>query len=82
MSKPFSPPIKAAAICSFTGHNLQVTHQVNDRIQEMCCVKCGKQMTTNIYGNIVPLSDQYSRINRALNDLAIKKNRRELGFYS
>ncbi|GAK74879.1 hypothetical protein JCM19275_2895 [Nonlabens ulvanivorans] len=39
-------------------------------------------MTTNIYGNIVPLNDQYSRINRALNDLAVKKNRRELGFYS
>ncbi|WOI22457.1 hypothetical protein [Nonlabens ulvanivorans] len=81
MSKSFSP-IKAAAICSFTGHKLQVTHQVNDRIQEMCCVKCGKQMTTNIYGNIVPLNDQYSRVNRALNDLAVKKNRRELGFYS
>ncbi|PQJ31581.1 hypothetical protein BST92_06410 [Nonlabens arenilitoris] len=81
MSKNYSP-IKAAAICSFTGHKLQVTHQVNDRIQELCCVKCGKQMTTNIYGNIVPLSDQYSRINRALNDLAVKKNRRELGIYS
>lgn len=81
MSKNFSP-IKAAAVCSFTGHNFKVTHQVNKRVQELCCVKCGKQMTTNIYGNLVPLSDKYSRINRALNDLAVKKNRRELGIYS
>lgn len=77
MFQNFSP-IKAAAICSFTGHKLEVTHQVNSRVQELCCTKCGKQMTTNIYGNLVPLTDKYSRINRALNQLAVKKNRREL----
>ena len=79
MQKPYSP-IKAAAICSFTGHDLQVTHQVNSRVQEMCCTKCGKQMTTNIYGKLVPLSAQYTRINKALNDLEIKKNRRTVAF--
>jgi len=77
MQKTFSP-IKAAAICSFTGHDFQVTHQVNSRVQEMRCTKCGKEMTTNIYGKMVPLSARYSRINKALNDLAIKKNRRKL----
>ncbi|WP_438961796.1 hypothetical protein [Nonlabens sp.] len=77
MSQNFSP-IKAAAICSITGHTLKVTHQVNSRVQEMCCAKCGKKMTTNIYGNVVPLNDKYTRINIALSKLAVKRNRREL----
>lgn len=68
---------KATVICNFTGHDLQVSHTVNSKVKEYCCSKCGKQMTKTIYGNLVPLTDTYARINSALTDLAIKKSMRD-----
>lgn len=65
-----------ALSCSLTGHHFVVSHVVNDRVQEYCCTNCKKQVTTDIYGNLQPLSPNYERINKALNDLAVKKNRR------
>lgn len=73
MRKIYSP-IKAAR-CSITKHNYQVSHIVNDRVQEICCSKCGKQMTNTIYGEVVPLNDIYSQINAALNDMARKRQK-------
>jgi len=65
-----------AIACSITGHQMEISHVVNDRVNELCCKNCGKQMTTNIYGEIVPLNDHYARINRSLNQLARKKRLR------
>ncbi|MFT5925446.1 MAG: hypothetical protein ACI9WL_000182 [Rubritalea sp.] len=65
-------PLKAA-VCSIIGHTYQVSHVVNDRVQELCCSKCGKQITNTIYGEVVPLNDIYSQINHALNDMARKR---------
>jgi PHP family Zn ribbon phosphoesterase len=62
-----------AACCSIIGHNYEVTHVVNERVHELCCSKCGKQITNNIYGKIVPLNERYSKINKALNDMARKR---------
>jgi hypothetical protein len=65
-------PLKAA-VCSIIGHTYQVSHVVNDRVQELCCSKCDKQITNTIYGEVVPLNDIYSQINHALNDMARKR---------
>ena len=68
-------PLKSIT-CSIKGHNMVISHVVNDRVNELCCKNCGKQLTNNIYGEIVPLDDIYSRINRSLGQLARKKIRR------
>lgn len=74
-STPFTDPIKHIA-CALTGHQMEISHVVNERVNEMCCKNCGKQITNNIYGEIVPLTDHYSRINSALATLARKKRLR------
>jgi len=53
-----------------------VSHVVNDRVNELCCKNCGKQITNNIYGEVVPLNDIYARINKSLGQLARKKRSR------
>lgn len=68
-------PLKIVA-CAVTGHDFKVSHVVNSRVEEYCCIKCRKEVTLDIYGNLQPLNDRYERINRALHDLAIKKSRR------
>jgi|GEM_PF-2274771 len=74
-SAPSIHPLKYIS-CALTGHQMEISHVVNDRVNELCCTNCGKQMTNNIYGDIVPLDDHYSRINRALAQLARKKRLR------
>lgn len=64
--------------CTLTSHNYEVSHVVSDRVKEYNCTHCNKEMTTDIYGNLVPLSDLQERINKVLNDLAIKKNRKQV----
>jgi hypothetical protein len=65
-------PLKTIT-CAVKGHQMEISHVVNDRVNELCCTNCGKQMTNTIYGEIVPLDDHYYRINRALAQLARKK---------
>lgn len=73
---------KSAIVCNLTGHQLQESHSVNNTVKEYCCSNCGKKMTKTIYGNLVPLTDTYTRINKALSDLALKKSMRSTGIYS
>ena len=61
--------------CSVNGHQMQVSNVINDRITEKCCSRCGKQITTTIYGEVVPLNDHYARINRSLRQLSVKKGK-------
>lgn len=78
MSKKYSP--LKSALCAVSGHNFKVSHVVNERVQEMCCSKCHKQITNTIYGKVVPLNDRYSQINRALNDMARKRRKAGLAY--
>lgn len=66
--------LKASFSCGFTGHDYKISHKINDHVEEYSRCKCGKQMTTTIYGDLVPLTATYSRINKALRQLALKKN--------
>lgn len=67
-----SNPLKLLS-CAIIGHQMEISHVVNDRVNELCCKNCGKQMTNSIYGEVVPLNEHYSRINRSLGQLARKK---------
>ncbi|WP_105983556.1 hypothetical protein [Nonlabens agnitus] len=60
-------------VCFISGHQMEISHVVNDRVNEWCCTKCNKQVTNNIYGETVPLNDIYERINKSLAQLARKK---------
>ncbi len=68
-------PLKSSR-CFFKGHDMEISHVVNERINELCFTTCGKQVTNNIYGEIVPLNDIYERINRSLGQLARKRHLR------
>jgi hypothetical protein len=59
--------------CSVNGHQFKTRSIINERVSEVRCCKCGKEMTTNIYGNLVPLNENYSRINHALSELATRR---------
>ncbi|WP_213524239.1 hypothetical protein [Nonlabens sp.] len=71
MIKNYSP-LKALG-CSLIGHRYQVSCEVNDHIQELCCCTCHKQMTRTIYGKFVPLNERHSEINRILNHVDRKR---------
>ncbi|MEN8816265.1 MAG: hypothetical protein ABF274_05255 [Nonlabens sp.] len=73
MSKNYSP--LKSALCSVIGHNFKVYHTINERVQELRCTNCHKQMTRNIYGKVVPLDDRYTQINRAIDDMARKRKK-------
>ncbi len=60
--------------CNVIGHKMKIDQVINDRITEYSCCNCGKKMTTNIYGQLVPFNDHYLRINRSLGQLARKKH--------
>lgn len=71
----FTNPLKAIG-CSIKGHDMEISHVVNERVNELSCKNCGKQITNNIYGEIVPLNDRYLSINKSLSQLARKKRLR------
>lgn len=80
MSKNYSP-LKALG-CSLVGHRYQVSYEVNDHIQEICCSKCHKQMTRTIYGTIVPLNARQAEINRTLRYVDRKRKQAKMQIYS
>jgi hypothetical protein len=80
MNKIYSP-LKAIG-CTIIGHQYQVSYKVNDHIQEICCSKCRKQMTRNIYGKIVPLNERQAQLNRTLNDVDRRRKQARMQIYS
>ncbi|PQJ20102.1 MULTISPECIES: hypothetical protein [Nonlabens] len=66
MSKKFS---SKSLLCSITGHKYRVSKEITEHVKEYTCCKCNKKMTSTIYGQLLPLNDQYSRLNRALSSL-------------
>lgn len=61
--------------CLLSGHRMKISDTVNERVNELCCVNCGCQSTETIYGEIVPLTNRYRKINESLKQLARKKPR-------
>lgn len=66
-------------ICSVLGHRFKLQKRITTHTKEYKCECCGKEVTTNTNGNIVPLTDELKTIHKGLEQLvdrrAIKRNR-------
>ena len=52
--------------CSIFGHHFTVSKKVTSHIKEYSCVHCGKQVTTDVSGNLSNLTPQLREINDTL----------------
>ncbi|MEM1339346.1 MAG: hypothetical protein AAF717_15020 [Bacteroidota bacterium] len=62
--------------CSIFGHHYVVSKQVTQHIKEYRCIHCQKQVTTNENGRLSVLTPQMQEINKTLEDMHQKRNRR------
>ena len=62
--------------CNFFGHHFVVSKTVTQHIKEYKCIHCGKQVCTNEQGKLSVLTPQMQEINKTLEDMYKKRNRR------
>ena len=60
---PFSPH---KWICSFVGHNLQISKHITDHIKEYKCDRCGHEMTDTANGCVDHLTPKFRETNAFL----------------
>lgn len=60
--------------CSVFGHHFTVTKKVTSHIKEYSCVHCGKQVTTDVSGNLSNLTPQLREINDTLAHIYNKRH--------
>ncbi len=59
--------------CTLFGHHFSVTKKVTSHIKEYSCVHCGKQVTTDVSGNLSALTPQLREINNTLEAIYRKR---------
>jgi len=64
-----------AFYCGLFGHHYSVTKKITNRIKEYECIHCGKQVSTDVKGNLSKLTPQRRDINRTLENLYSKRHR-------
>lgn len=60
--------------CSLFGHHFSVSKKVTSHIKEYSCVHCGKQVTTDVSGNLSNLTPQLREINQTLERIYQKRH--------
>ena len=61
--------------CHIFGHHYSVSKKVTSHIKEYKCVHCGKQVTTDVTGNLSILTPERREINDTLELLYQKRHR-------
>ena len=64
--------------CSFLGHEFIVTKHVTNYVKEFNCKHCGKKFTTDQSGNLTRLTPKHQEINRILERIHLKKQKRKI----
>ncbi|WP_115460613.1 hypothetical protein [Winogradskyella aurantiaca] len=59
--------------CAVFGHNFQIKREVTYFVKEYRCKNCGKEMTINGNGEMVPLTTKYKHINSVLHRVHNKR---------
>ena len=59
--------------CSVIGHQYKIEKKVTQYIKEYKCSCCGKEMTTNAWGNLVPLTPELKHIHLGLQNVILKR---------
>jgi transposase-like protein len=62
--------------CTIFGHHFSVSKKVTSHIKEYKCVHCGKQVTTDVTGNLSALTPQLKEINDTLASIYQKRHLR------
>ncbi|WP_088340738.1 hypothetical protein [Robiginitalea sediminis] len=60
--------------CTLFGHHFAVSKRVTSHIKEYSCVHCGKQVTTDVSGNLSSLTPELREINKTLEYIYRKKH--------
>ncbi len=60
-------------ICSVLGHRFKVQKKITSHTKEYKCDCCGKEVTVNANGNIVPLTEELKTIHVGLEQLIVKR---------
>ncbi|WP_445383446.1 hypothetical protein ACT6NV_05390 [Robiginitalea sp. IMCC44478] len=60
--------------CSIFGHHYSVSRKVTSHIKEYSCVHCGKQVTTDVSGNLSILTPELKEINETLEHIYQKRH--------
>ena len=63
--------------CNIFGHHYSVSKRVTSHIKEYKCVHCGKQVTTDVSGNLSTLTPELREINDTLEFIYQKKHSTE-----
>ncbi len=62
--------------CQMFGHHYTVSKRVTKHIKEYKCLHCQKQVTTDERGKLTVLTPKMRDINKTLEDMYQKRNRR------
>lgn len=61
--------------CTLFGHHYSVSKKVTHHIKEYKCIHCGKEVTTDVSGNLASLTPELEDINRTLENIYQKRHR-------
>lgn len=64
--------------CSIVGHQYKLEKKVTQHIKEFKCSCCGKEVTTNAYGKLVPLTPELKFIHLGLQNVVLKRRSKRL----
>jgi len=73
--KPATNASASKIICSLLGHRFKILKIITVHTKEYKCDRCGKEVTTNTLGNIVPLTDKLKTIHQGLESLVVRRKR-------
>ncbi len=62
-------------ICSIFGHHYAVSKKVTSHIKEYKCIHCGREVTTDVSGNLSVLTPELQEINNTLENIYQKRHR-------
>ena len=62
-------------LCNILGHHYTVSKKITRHIKEYKCIHCGKEVTTNVKGNLSNLTPELQEINKTLENFFKKKHK-------
>lgn len=72
---PFKPTTMKRLFCNLFGHHYSVSKKVTLHIKEYKCIHCGKEVTTDVSGNLSTLTPELQDINKTLENIYQKRHR-------
>lgn len=71
----FNPKTMKKIFCNLFGHHYTVSKKVTLHIKEYECIHCGREVTTDVSGNLSTLTPELQDINKTLESIFQKRHR-------